>query len=194
MRADVPHAAPSPVELSEPHRHQRRVADLLGGACFERVLASVHTLPSDPGASTVDAVFGVRTPHEVVRRYLGEVLQVVERFDDFHVLALIDYAARFWPHECKEYRVADFEDDYRAVPAVLAAKGKALEANTRVPLNLDILWWRRDERREAITFGSDAQSPEQVARGFADAAALAATARFAPGHELNGLNDLWTRR
>ncbi|MFG1759865.1 PHP domain-containing protein [Micromonospora echinofusca] len=181
----------SGVELGEPHRHPRTVADLLGGAGFERVLASVHTLPAGAGASTVDAALDVSTPREVVRRYLGEVRQLVERFDDFHVLAHIDYAARFWPREHAEHPVANFEDDYRAVLAVLAAKGKALEVNTRVPLSLDILRWWRDEGGEAITFGSDAHRPEQVARGFADAAALAATAGFAPGRFPD---DLWRRR
>jgi histidinol-phosphatase (PHP family) len=181
----------SGVELGEPHRHPRHVADLLAGARFDRVLASVHTLPDGAEASTVDAMFGVCKPHEVVRRYLGEVLQLVERFDDFDVLAHIDYAARFWPEGGEGHRPANFEDDYRAVLVTLAAKGKALEVNTRVPLSLDILQWWHDERGEAITFGSDAHRPEQVAHGFSGSAALAATAGFAPGRDPG---DLWMRR
>ncbi|MFJ6200060.1 PHP domain-containing protein [Micromonospora sp. NPDC092111] len=181
----------SGVELGEPHRHRRQAADLLGGGDFARVLASVHTLPVGPDVRTVDGALEVGSPHEVVRRYLAEVGDLVRDFDQFHVLAHIDYAARFWPQGHPAHRVGDFEDDYRAVLTVLAAKGKALELNSRVPLSLDILRWWRDEGGETITFGSDAHRPEQVARGFADAAALAATAGFAPGQRPD---DLWTRR
>lgn len=179
----------SGVELGEPHRHPRRVADLLAGAGFERVLASVHTLQIGTGATTVDAAFNVCKPHEVVRHYLGEVLQLVELFNDFHVLAHIDYAARFWPKDGAEHQTSDFEDDYRTVLAHLAVKGKALEVNTRVPLSLDILRWWRDEHGEAITFGSDAHRPDQVARGFADAVALATAAGFRAGRDPS---DLWS--
>lgn len=180
----------SGVELGEPHRHPRRVAGLIREAGFERLLASVHTLPDGAGVSTVDAAFGAYAPHEVVRRYLGEVLRLIERFDDFHVLAHIDYAARFWPGNGAGHPVTDFEDEYRAVLSVLAAKGRTLEVNTHGPPSLDLLRWWRAARGEAITFGSDAHRCEQVARGFADAAALAAAAGFTPGRDPSGL---WRR-
>jgi histidinol-phosphatase (PHP family) len=181
----------SGVELGEPHWHEPRAAALLSGDRFERVLASVHSLPAEHGHATVDSVFATSPPDEVVRRYLREVLQLVERFDRFHVLAHIDYAARFWPREAEPHRVGGFEDEYRAVLAVLAAKGKALEVNTRVPLALDILHWWRDERGEAIAFGSDAHRADDVARGFVEAAALAEAAGFVGGRDPH---DLWMRR
>jgi len=182
----------SGVELGEPHRHPRRAAAILGEERFERVLASVHTLPAaGAGHTTVDAAYRTSPPDVVVRRYLREVRQLVESFDRFDVLAHIDYAARYWPRAAGELRVADFQDDYRAVLSVLAAKGKALEVNTRVPLAADIVRWWRAENGQAITFGSDAHRPDQVARGFADAAALAEAAGFRPGPDPH---DLWLRR
>jgi histidinol-phosphatase (PHP family) len=180
----------SGVELGEPHWHEEVVSDLLDGAPFERVLASVHTLPAGDQPATVDAVFCALRPQDVVRRYLQEVLEMVSRFDRFHVLAHIDYAARFWPEHGPEYRVSDFEDEYRAVLALLAAKGKALEINTRLMPSLDIRRWWREEKGETVAIGSDAPRPDQVARRFDDAAALAEAAGFAPG---SGIHEPWRR-
>jgi histidinol-phosphatase (PHP family) len=181
----------SGVELGEPHQYPGTMAALLAEGAFERVLASVHTLPDGDKIHTVDAIFDLCEPGEAVRRYLAEVSRLAEQFDAFDVLAHIDYAARFWPQEAGEHKVGDFEDEYRAVLALLAAKGKALELNSRVPLSLEILRWWRDEHGEAIAFGSDAHRPEQVARGFADAVGLAEAAGFAPGRDPFGL---WMRR
>jgi histidinol-phosphatase (PHP family) len=181
----------SGVELGEPHRHRQRAAEVLDGAGFERILASVHTLPGAAGATTVDAAFETEPPHRVVRRYLAEVRQLAEDFAGFHVLAHIDYAARFWPRAAGEHRVAAFEAEYRAVLAVLVATDKVLEVNTNGPFDPQLLRWWRDEGGRAIAFGSDAHRPEQVARGFADASALAATAGFRPA---GGPDDLWMRR
>lgn len=181
----------SGIELGEPHRHRQRAAEVLDGAGFERILASVHTLPGAAGATTVDAAFEAEPPHQVVRRYLAEVHRLAEDFAGFHVLAHIDYAARFWPRAAGEHRMADFEDEYRAVLAVLAATDKALEVNTNTRFDPQLLRWWRAEGGQAITFGSDAHRPEQVARGFADASALAAAAGFLP---CGGPADLWMRR
>lgn len=174
----------SGVELGEPHHHRQRVAELLGRHHFERVLASVHALPAGTGHVTVDAAYRNAPPDEVVRRYLREVHEMIERFDGFEVLAHIDYAARFRPHE-----PADFEDEYRAVLATLADRGKVLEINTRIPLAVEILRWWRDAKGDAVTFGSDAHRTDDVARNFGDAAALAESAGFRPGSDPS---DLWT--
>jgi histidinol-phosphatase (PHP family) len=179
------------VELGEPHWHEDLVTDLLDGDPFERVLASMHTLPAGDQPATVDAVFCTLRPEDVVRRYLQEVLDMVNRFDRFHVLAHIDYAARFWPERTAQYRVTDFEDEYRAVLALLAAKGKALEINTRLKPSLDILRWWRQEKGETVTFGSDAHRPDQVARRFDEAVGLAEAAGFAPG---SNIHEPWRRR
>ncbi|MEV6930140.1 PHP domain-containing protein [Dactylosporangium sp. NPDC051485] len=181
----------SGIELGEPHRHRQRAAEVLDGTGFERILASVHTLPGATGATTVDAAFEAEPPHQVVRRYLAEVHRLTLAFTGFHVLAHINYAARFWPQAAGEHLVTDFEEDYRAVFAVLAATGKVLEVNTNVRFDQHLLRWWRLEGGQAIAFGSDAHRPEQIARGFAEASTLAATAGFLPS---GGPGDLWMRR
>jgi hypothetical protein len=48
----------------------------------------------------------------------------------------------------------------------------------------------REEGGEAVSFGSDAHEPEHVARGFADAAAIAESCGFRPAADPLAL---WTR-
>ncbi|WP_280664221.1 MULTISPECIES: PHP domain-containing protein [unclassified Kitasatospora] len=177
----------SGVELGEPHWHDPKVAELIKRARFDRVLVSLHTLPAvDTGHTTVDAAYATALPGQIVRAYLRELRALVTGFDDFDVLAHIDYAARYWPRAAGEYPLEDFRDEYQAVLSPLAAKGKALEVNTGGPLAFDIVRWWHELEGQAITFGSDAHRPEQVARGFAQAAAFAEAAGFAPGRDPQG--------
>jgi histidinol phosphatase-like PHP family hydrolase len=64
-----------------------------------------------------------------------------------------------------------FEDQYRSVLRALAAGGKALEVNTRVPLHPQIVRWRHQEGGQTVTFASDAHDPSALAHGFAEATA-----------------------
>jgi histidinol-phosphatase (PHP family) len=183
----------SGVELGEPHWHRHRVVEILAGPRFDRVLASVHMMrdvSGDPVA--VKEMFRRRhTPAWVVRQYLAEVLELVTGFADFDVLAHVDYAARYWPSAAGPYRIGDFTEEYRQILAALAERGKALEINTRVPLHPQVVRWWHEIGGHALTFASDAHRPEQVARGFAEASAMAEAAGFAPGPDPEGL---WERR
>lgn len=179
------------VELGEPHRHRQHVAELLAGGGFDRVLASVHLLAArGTGHETLDAVYRVSDPDQVARTYLLEVLRTVEEFDDFDVLAHIDYAFRRWPR-AGGYPVEDFSEEYRAILTVLAAKDKLLEVNTQLPLAVEVLRWWHESGGDAIVFASDAHRPEDVASGFAAAADLAESAGFARPKEPH---DVWHRR
>lgn len=181
----------SGAELGEPHLRCRQVDETLRGIRFDRVLASVHTLPSSAGErTTVDAAYETARPDAVVRAYLREVQMVVEDFDGFDVLAHVDYAARYWPNDLEPFRASRFREEYLAVLTALAARGKALEINTRIPPNPNILRWWHDVKGPAVAFGSDAHRPEQIARGFADAAALAEATGFVP---TRNPHDLWGR-
>jgi histidinol-phosphatase (PHP family) len=133
---------------------------------------------------------GYETATAVVRKYLAEVGRMIDAWDDFEVLAHIDYPARYWPHQCREYQPGDFEDEFRAVLRALARSGRVLEVNTRVPLHPDIIqWWHREGGR-AVSFGSDAHDPLALAHGFADAAAVVEASGFRPGQHRH---DFWMR-
>jgi histidinol-phosphatase (PHP family) len=181
----------SGVELSEPHRHPEQVADLTARGGFERVLASVHSLPMGGGGTMdVASVFAERPVDEVVRDYLAEAAQMVETSADFEVLAHIDFPIRYLPAGGAAYDPGRHEDDHRRVLRALAGSERVLEVNTKVPLHPRVLDWWRDEGGRAITFASDAHRPDALATGFAEAVEVAQAAGFRVGSDPL---DVWVR-
>ena len=73
----------------------------------------------------------------------------------------------------------------------LARSGRALEVNTRLPLDPLIVRWWYEAGGDAVSFGSDAHTPARVGHGFAEAAAMVEAQGFHPGHSPH---DFWTRR
>ena len=96
----------------------------------------------------------------------------------FATFAHIDYPVRSWPGA---FDPREFEEELRTALPSLAAGGRALELNTRLPLHPTILGWWPEEGGRLLTFGSDAHVPEALATGLADAAAVATYHGFAPG-------------
>ena len=111
---------------------------------------------------------------------MAEVLNLVRSNGDFAALAHIDYAVRSWPGP---FDPNQFEEEFRAVLTALAAGGRALEINTRLPMPPEIVRWWHELGGEAVCFGSDAHDPTAVANGFAGAAALATGCGFRPSDD-----------
>jgi histidinol-phosphatase (PHP family) len=180
----------SGVELSEPHWHPTQTRDLVGRVGFDRVLGSVHSLAADSGGhprAIGEDTYDALPAAEVIRRYLAEVTNMIKTCDRFAILAHIDYPVRCWPAGAEPFDPDAFEDEYREALRTLAESGRALEINTQVPLAPRVVQWWRDVGGEAVTFGSDAHDPETVARGFADAAAMAEAHGFRPGTDPFGM-------
>lgn len=171
------------VELGEPHWQPDRVRQLLAGGDFQRVLGSLHTVEVDGRCWMVEHLLGADapaglTPLDVLRAYLDGVQQLIADLpDEVQVLAHLDYPVRAWRGSFDPHVL---EEQLRAVLAALAASGRALEINTRVPLAPQIVRWWREAGGRAVTFASDAHRPAAVAAGFADAAALAVSEGFRP--------------
>ncbi len=172
----------SGVEMSEPHWHRDSFDALLAQGGFERRLASVHSsrVGDGSGAVEVSQRYLDQAPDQVVRDYLAETVLLIQGYDGFEVLAHVDYPVRYWPAGGPAYDPVDFEVDYRQVLSALAATGRVLEVNTRVPLHLEVVRWWHDEGGQAISFASDAHEPGALAAGFADAVQLAQAAGFRP--------------
>jgi histidinol-phosphatase (PHP family) len=181
----------SGVELSEPHWHPERTAALLEGGRFERVLGSVHSVGGRDEPRLVDHAMRARPPVDVLRDYLAEARRMVVSDAPFAVLAHIDYPVRHWPASGRPFRPADFEDEFREVLTALAASGRALEINTRVPLAPELVRWWADAGGDAVSFGSDAHRPRDLAKDFAKAAETAMSCGFRSGKDPVGL---WSRR
>jgi histidinol-phosphatase (PHP family) len=182
----------SGVELSEPQWHAGPAASLLRRGQFDVIICGQHTLPHGPGTwIELGEAYLMHDRAEVVRRYLTELLGLVEGWDDFAALAHVDYAMRYWPGgEAPPAEPACFEEEYRAVLRALARSGRALEINTQLPLHADILRWWHQEGGTAVSFGSDAHDPLRLAHGFTEAAALAGAVGFRPGRHRH---DFWVR-
>lgn len=183
----------SGVETGEPHLFTGAVAAVLASGEFDRVLGSLHAVDCDGTLDFVDGdLFKKVDPRELMRRYLAELLVMVESSSVFGVLAHCDYPRRYWPgDEIGEYSEAEFEEEYRAVFRALAASGRALEINTRSPLaSVELVRWWRQAGGEAVSFGSDAHDPYSIANRFDIAVDIVEAAGFKPGRDRH---DFWRR-
>lgn len=178
------------VELGEPHWHTGVAAKLVDAGQFDRVLGSLHSLPVGERFFEPAELYEQRPAAEVVRGYLAELDRLVRDSDLFAVLAHIDYPVRSWPGHAGPYDPKSFQDEFRQVLRTLAESARALEINTQVPLDPEVVRWWHEEGGAAITFGSDAHDPTPLARGFAEAAAMVEAHGFRPGQHPC---DFWTR-
>ena len=183
------------LELGEPHWFAERCKNLLRTGSFERILGSLHSLKIDGKPWEANAAYRVLAEHnltsdDLVRRYLTDSIQMIESADFFQVLAHVDYPARRFPPESGPFDPTRFEEEYRAVLRTLAQTGRALEVNTRIPLDARIVRWWHEVGGDAVSFGSDAHEPSAVAIGFAEAAAMVEAQGFRPGRTPL---DFWTR-
>lgn len=178
------------IELGQPHLSGERAARLLDLDAIDRVNGSLHTLATGPDRSEPDTLFRLWRPERVVEAYLEEVPRMVASTSRFEVVTHLDYAVRSWPTgSAGSFDPRRFEAPFRVALRAVAASGRALEVNTRLPSSWLLRWWREEGGR-AVTFGSDAHVPAELARGFGDVAALAETLGFHPGSRPE---DPWTR-
>ena len=177
----------SGVELGEPHRHPEVVARLLAAGQFDRVLASVHMLPAGDRFAEPPNLYLDRPAAAVIRDYLAEIDQLLATCDTFTVLAHLDYPLRYWPAGAGPFDPYAFEEEFRRTLRSLA--GRVLEVNTAGPLHPELVRWWREEGGDAVSIGSDAHEPAELARRFAEAAALVEAHGFRPGRHAH---DLWT--
>ncbi|GAB3829134.1 PHP domain-containing protein [Kribbella italica] len=166
------------LEIGQPHLHVAEVASLLAQGTFDRVIGSLHCLPDEQGVMAEPwELFPHQPAPEVFRGYLTEIPRMLSGSTAFNVLGHIDYPVRSWPGPFNPH---DFEEELRAALTAVAAADRALELNTRLPLDPLILRWWRESGGRQLTFGSDAHYPEALATGLAEAATIATAHGFAP--------------
>jgi histidinol-phosphatase (PHP family) len=180
----------SGVETGEPHLFAASIADHLRRTPVDRVLGSLHSLSDQGRLVGVTRLLWSDAPG-TMRRYLAELVDMIESSDVFQVLAHCDFPRRYWPGGAHTYVEKDFEEEYRAVFRALASSGRALEINTSSPLaSADQIRWFHEEGGEAVSFGSDAHQPERVGDRFDLAVDVVEAAGFRPGRDRY---DFWRR-
>jgi histidinol-phosphatase (PHP family) len=174
----------SGAEIGEAHLFAASAGALVARAGFDRVLGSLHAVPFDGRLTASDELFGRLPAAEVMRRYLAEVVRLIEGSDIFQVLAHLDFPRRNWPQTAGPYDETAFEAEYRAVLRALAASGRVLEVNTKSPLaSVGLMRWWRDAGGRAVSFGSDAHQPWRVGAKFKLAVDVVETAGFRAGRD-----------
>jgi histidinol-phosphatase (PHP family) len=180
----------SGVETGEPHLFAASIAAHLRDSPVDRVLGSLHSLVEDGRLVGVTRVLWA-DPDGTMRRYLAELVDMIESSAVFQVLAHCDFPRRYWPGGTHKYVEKDYEEEYRAVFRSLATSGRAFEINTSSPLaSADQVRWFREEGGEAVSFGSDAHQPGRVGDKFDLAVDVVEAAGFRPGKDRF---DFWRR-
>lgn len=168
------------LEVGQPHRHLAELTDLLAKGTFDRVIGSLHCLPDGDEFAEPFELFPRHPAEAVFREYLAEIPRMVAGSELFDVFGHIDYPARSWPSDAQPFDPNDFEDEFRQALRALAAGERALELNTKVPLDDTILAWWREEGGRRVTFASDAHESWRLGRGLTEAAAMAEAHGFRP--------------
>lgn len=181
----------SGMETGEPHLFSGSIAQLLTQTTFDRILGSLHSLPRDGLLVGVGWFLSGETAYEVVRDYCAELVRMIESSDVFEVLAHFDYPRRYWPRSAGPYEDEKVEDEHRSVFRALAASERVLEINTASPmLSATAMRWWYEEGGDAVSFGSDAHTPNRVGDAFAVARDVVEAAGFRPGKDRF---DFWRR-
>ena len=174
----------SGAEIGEAHMWAASAGALVAASGFDRILGSVHAVPFGGRLTAADELFRQMPAAEVMRRYLGELLRLVEGSDLFQVLAHLDFPRRMWPWTAGSYDERTFEAEYRAVLGALAASDRVLEVNTKSPLvSTELVRWWREAGGRAVSFGSDAHQPWRVGDKFKLAVDVVEAAGFRPGQD-----------
>jgi histidinol-phosphatase (PHP family) len=168
------------MEVGQPHRHTAELADLLALGTFDRMIGSLHCLPDGDALAEPWELFPHYPADAVFREYLAEIPRMVAGSEVFDVFGHIDYPVQSWPEALGPFDPYAFEGELREALSALAAGERALEINTRLPLDATILAWWREEGGQRVTFGSDAHLPQALGAGLAEAAATAQTHSFQP--------------
>lgn len=149
-----------------------RFSALLSSYHFDFVIASVHAIDrKDIGE---DAYFERKTKHDVVCRYLQEILYCIHNFDNYDVIGHIGYVCRYMPFEDKSLVYQDHRDLIDEIFKEVIAHGHGIEVNTSgfrqdlgcpIP-NFDIINRYRELGGEIITIGSDSHRVEHIGHNF----------------------------
>jgi len=178
------------VEFGQPHLRGAAAAQILDLGALDRINGSLHTLADGAARSEPNTLFRRWPADRVMEAYLEEVPRMVVGSDAFAVFTHLDYAARSWPSaEMGPFDPRRFEEGFRTAMRAIASSGRALEMNTRRLWSWMPQWWAEEGGR-AITFGSDAHEPDELARWFPEAAAMVEHFGFRPGSRPE---DFWTR-
>jgi histidinol-phosphatase (PHP family) len=180
------------VELGQPHLEVHAAIEFFDRAVLDRVLGSLHNVPVEERRYDMPTLYRMWSPDQVIWEYLAEICRMIDGAGRFDVLTHIDFAIRYWPEDrAGPFDPTRFEDGFRRAMRVLAGTERTLELNVGGGIRPWIPQWWSEEGGRTISFGSDAHEPQELARNFPEAAAMAEYFGFRPPRDPA---DFWTRR
>lgn len=178
------------VEFGQPHLYATAARQMVDLSRVDRVLDSLHTLDLGEGAAEPNTLFRDHDPAEVMNEYLEQIPVMVSGSESFEVVTHIDYAVRQWPIEqAGPFDPRRFEEQFRGAMRAIAESGRALEMNTKRLWPWIPQWWAQ-AGGTMVSFGSDAHTPDAIARDFPEATAMLEYFGFRPGRSPE---QLWAR-
>lgn len=171
------------VEIGEVDRFRPQVDELLAAYPFDLVIGSLHWVEDD--LVFEPSYFHGRSEESAFRGYFAAVERLC-RGGGFDVLGHLDVVKRYGYDVYGRADLSPFEEDIRPILQAIIDNGIALEVNTstcRRPVNRTspdalVLGWYREMGGEAVTFGSDAHRPADLAAGWDHASEMIRAAGF----------------
>jgi histidinol-phosphatase (PHP family) len=170
------------VEIGEPHRFPREVADLLANYDWDFTMGSLHWVGN---ALVFRPDYFRRSKHDAYADYFRELHELVQ-MDAINILAHSDIVKRYGYEHYGPYRPEAHETELRTLLRSCAERDIALEINTSTlrrpiaetsPTGIVVSWFR-EEGGKWVTLGSDAHVPEDVGSGLEKAMKEARRAGF----------------
>ncbi len=139
---------------------------------FDFILASIHVVDGfDP---YYPEYFEGKTEEEAYGRYFETIYENIARFDNYDVLAHLDYIVRYGADKDKNYKYEIYKETIDKILKHIIEHEKGLELNTAglrkgtrdLHPCFDIIKKYKELGGELVTIGSDAHEPAHVAADF----------------------------
>lgn len=160
------------IELGVQPHLKRELAVYAKSFPFDFIIASSHLCnKKDP---YYPSFYEGRSDEEAYREYFSSILDNIRAFQNFDVYGHLDYVVRYGMTKDADYSYDKYKDILDAVLEALLEREKGIEINTGAigyqlkELNpcTALIKRYRELGGEIITIGSDAHTPETIARGF----------------------------
>lgn len=160
------------IEIGLSYRFHKENSLIAKSNPFDYVIGSIHAVFDED----IYLSYGknITSKQEYFDTYLKYMLSCINEYKDFDSLAHIDYPCRYCPFENQELIYSEHADILDEVFKALISSNKVIELNTaRIANktsfeNLVTIYNRYSELGgKYITIGSDAHTPENIARNFA---------------------------
>lgn len=163
------------VELGLQPHITKELAKYVKAFDFDFVIASSHLCNrKDP---YYPSFFEGRTEEEAFMEYFTATLENIKKFSNFDVCGHLDYVVRYSPSLDQNYSYEAYRTVLDAILTLLIDREKGIEINTGGLKNglrdvhpcKGVIKRYKELGGEIVTIGSDAHTPQDIARSFAQA-------------------------